>query len=102
VLLTRNAKHFLDDRLFPFHSTRGVIALDAHPANREAYETALALVSRYLLPWAEVYEDMKIKVSVDGITFRYVDWKGKVATDRVSLKDLIEGRYPVDEESATW
>jgi hypothetical protein len=54
-----------------------VIALDAHPANREAYETALAPVSRYLVPWAETYEDMKIKVSVDGITFRYIDGRAR-------------------------
>ena len=96
VLLTRNAKHFMDDRLIPLRSSYGVIALDAVPADTDGYLTALTILYEFLVPWAELYEGMKIKISPGGISFRYIDWRGALVNDRLTLDDLLAGRYPAD------
>lgn len=100
VLLTRNAKHFLDDRRIPLRATRGVIALDADPGDADGYLTALTIVYEFLVPWGDIYENMKIKVSAGGISFRYVDWKGTLINDRLTIDDLLAGRYPNEDATA--
>jgi hypothetical protein len=97
VLLTRNARHFMDDERIPLRSTRGVIALDAVPTDTDGYLTALTIIYEFLVPWADIYEDMKIKVSAGGISFRFVDWKGTLINDHLTIDDLLVGRYPDDD-----
>lgn len=97
VLLTRNCKHFLDDRRVPLQTTRGVIAIDVDPADIDGCLSTLAIISEFLVPWGEIYEDMKIKVSPTGITLRYLDWSGKRVVERLTLDDLFEGRFPGEE-----
>jgi hypothetical protein len=98
VLITRNVKHFLDDRLVPLHATRGVIALDVSSRDSEAFTGALGIVTQFLVPWAELYENMKIRVSTAGGVFRYVERTGAVRTVALSLDQLFDGRYPTDGE----
>lgn len=95
VLITHNGKYFLDDRRVPLAVTRGVIALDVDRRNRDSYLTALTIVSEIFVPWAQSYEDMKIRVGVDVATFRFVE-RGAMRRITLSLDELLEGRYPTD------
>lgn len=98
VLITRNVKHFLDDRLLPLRATRGVIALDVNVNSAESYLSALAITTEFVVPWSEPYEDMKIRISSAGGTLRYVDRTGATQTVSFSVDELFEGRYPTDSE----
>jgi hypothetical protein len=66
VLIRHNGKHFVDDRRVPLAVPRGVIALDADRRNRDSY---LTIVSEFFVPWAQSYEDMKIRVGGMGPHF---------------------------------
>jgi predicted nuclease of predicted toxin-antitoxin system len=98
VLVTHNRKHYLNDRLVPFHITRGVIALDVGNRSETSDLTVQAIITECFVPYAELYENMKIRLSSTGGTFRFIGRTGEVRTVTLSLDDLVEGCYPTEDE----
>ncbi len=98
VLVTRNAKHFLDDRLVPLRATHGVIALEMNDRSEDSYLGVTATITELIVPYAELYEHMKIRVSSAGGSFRFVDRTGAVRTVNLSIDDLLQWRYPTEGE----
>lgn len=96
VLLTNNVRHFLDDRLAPPYATRGIIALDADTSDSESYWMVLEIVRLRLVPWADSYEHMNIRVTRNGIVCRFIDG-GSKRTVRLTVDEFAEGRYPTDQ-----
>lgn len=80
-VLTRNAKHFLDDRLLPFHSTHGVIAITGDMSDTRAYAASLSRVLD-LVPYGEVYTGMKILCATQYVTVRLISAAGRTTTQR--------------------
>jgi predicted nuclease of predicted toxin-antitoxin system len=96
VLITRNAKHLLDERIVPPESTPGVIALDVSDHHEDSYLATTAMITEFLVPYAEHYEAMNIRVSTAGCRFRFVTSAGARETVSLSLDELFEGRHPTD------
>lgn len=84
-MLTKNARHYMDDREVPFHSTRGVIAVVGSLANSDAYAKVFVTVLTYLIPFAEIYQGVKIQVSPQEILSRFRDYRGQIVTQRIRL-----------------
>jgi hypothetical protein len=68
-LVTRNAKHFLDERLVPFHPIYGVIALTGDMRDLSRYAKALVHLTD-VVPYAEIYAGAKIQLSAERIIVR--------------------------------
>jgi predicted nuclease of predicted toxin-antitoxin system len=98
VLVTRNAKHFLDDRVLSVRATYGVIALELNDRSEKSYLSVTAIVAELIAPYAELYERMKIRVSSAGASFRFVDRTGAARTVNLSIDDLLDWRYPTEDE----
>lgn len=83
-LLTANAKHFLDDRLLPFHKTHGVIAFSS--GFRDSIQFG-KMVGRLftIIPYGDFYANTKITVSADGIVIRRISDSGRIVTSRYRL-----------------
>lgn len=98
-LLTKNVKHYLDDRKFPFHRTWGIIVLDVDPSSTADIITAIQRIFD-LIGYGEVYEGMKLKLSSEEISTRFIDYTGKKALIRFKL---INGEYYqwVDQNSTS-
>jgi hypothetical protein len=99
VLLTHNDKHFSDERRLPMNATLGVIALDVDRHDSYAYLVACTIVSELLVPWAEIYERMKIRVTSSGASFRFIE-RGTLRSVPLTLEQLLDGRYPTDGAEA--
>jgi predicted nuclease of predicted toxin-antitoxin system len=97
VIVTRNGKHFLDDRRVPLQSTSGVIALDFSDRSEDSALAATAIVTELFVPYAELFDRMKIRVSSGGAHFRFIDPTGAVKCVYFDLGQLFDGRYPADD-----
>jgi hypothetical protein len=84
-LLTKNAKHYLDDRKGPFTRLHGVIVIEGDMSATEAYIQSILNVFD-LIPYGEVYEGAKIRTSSEGMIFRFIDPDGKMTTQRFKAK----------------
>lgn len=100
VLITCNRKHFLDERRVPPESTSGVIALDINKRSEDAMLAATAIIVEFIVPYAELYENMNMRISSSGGTFTFVDQTGARRTVPLTVDDLIDGRYPTEEQHA--
>ncbi len=101
ALITRNAKHLLDERRVPPETTPGVIALEVSNQSEDSNLATTAIVTELIVPFAELYEAMNIRVSTAGCSFRFVGRSGARRTVSLSLDDLLRGRYPTDGELRT-
>ena len=59
-LLTKNAKHFMDDRIVPFQMVHGIIAIEGDMSDTQSYIKALVTIFG-LIPYGEAYVGLKIK-----------------------------------------
>ncbi len=100
AIVTRNRKHFLNDRLVPPERTPGVLAIDLAGMSEIAELGATAIITEFIVPYGELYERMNIRVSTAGCSFRFVGRAGGRRTVSISVDDLIEGRYPTEGEDA--
>jgi hypothetical protein len=80
-LLTKNAKHYLDDREVPFHRLHGIIAIEGDMGNTSAYAKTLVQVFNFI-PYGEIYQGMKIRLSPNESVFRYIDTEGRLMVQR--------------------
>jgi hypothetical protein len=80
-LLTKNAKHFLDDRKIPFQRTHGIIAIEGDMGTGEPYAWAVVQVFD-LIPFADIYQGAKIHVTATEMSVRAVEADGHVRTRR--------------------
>jgi len=96
-LLTKNAKHYMDDREIPFHSIRGVIAVVGSMASTEDYARVFGVMLTYLIPFAEIHQGAKVRVSPKEIVSRFRDYRGRVVTQRIRLEP--DGDYEWVDES---
>jgi hypothetical protein len=85
-LLTKNAKHYLDDRTLPFHKVYGIITIEGDMKDTQAYLKTLFQVLA-LIPYGDIYEGMKIHLSPNEGVFRFIDSKGRLKTQRFKTED---------------
>lgn len=97
ILVTRNLKHFLNDQLVPLRTTHGIIGLDVPDRDADAALGATAIITETIVPYAELYEHMKIRISTAGGVFRFIDRGGSARRVTLSLDELLDGRYPTDD-----
>jgi len=84
-VLTKNAKHYLDDKAVAFYRLHGVIAIEGDMGNMVQYTRALLRVLE-LIPYGDTYTRMKISVSSSRLTFHFVDSKGRMTVQRFKLE----------------
>jgi hypothetical protein len=92
-LLTKNAKHFLSDRLVPFSQLKyGVIALEGTLADEDEYLAAIAHVFAGLIPFGDSFYGTKILVSGTRLVIRGRGSDGRVVRQRFELRggDFVE------------
>lgn len=85
LLLTKNAKHVLSDSKLPLTRTWGVVALDGDLGDQERYGRALLHVLRLIVPYGQICERSKIRVSAARISVRFVDAAGRLTTERFRI-----------------
>jgi hypothetical protein len=90
-LLTKNAKHYMDDKIVPFQKVHGIIAIDGDMGDMNSYTRALLTVLS-IVPYGEVYAGMKIRVSRDEMALRFINADGKMTTARMKTigNDIYE------------
>jgi len=87
-LLTKNAKHYLDDRKVPSQMVHGIIAVEGDMGEMDSYTRTLLTVLD-LVPYGEAYLGMKIRVSKDELSFRFIDTDGKITRKRMKTEGEI-------------
>lgn len=78
-LLTKNAKHYLDDRKVPFTRLHGVIVIEGDMSDTNSYLQSISRVFD-LIPYGQIYEGMKIRTSSKGSILRFINYAGKMTT----------------------
>jgi len=81
-LLTKNAKHYMDDRIVPFQIVHGIIAIEGDMSDTHSYTKAIATILS-LIPYGEVYVGSKIRVTRDEMSFRGINSEGKMTVGRM-------------------
>jgi hypothetical protein len=81
-LLTKNAKHFMDDKIVPFQMVHGIIAIEGDMSDTQSYIKALVAVFG-LIPYGEAYVGLKIRVTQDEISLRGINSEGKMTSSRM-------------------
>jgi hypothetical protein len=82
VLLTKNAKDFMGDRDLPFSRTFGVVAIDENMRSQEAYAQTLRALLDVMIPYADIYERLKVRLSADDLVARGLAHDGRIFTVR--------------------
>jgi hypothetical protein len=94
-LITKNGKHYLNDRQVPFQMVHGIIVLEGNMGNMDLYNrTVLSLMS--LVPYGEIFSGMKIRIAQNEMTFRYINSNGQMVIDRTKseggkIYEWVEG-----------
>jgi hypothetical protein len=90
-LLTKD-KDFLDDRRFPLQRQGpGIIYLHGSFRAEDPYWGTVANLLIYIVPYSQIYEGAKIQLSEKHMTFRYIDYEGKICIDEVVIRP--DGEY---------
>ena len=98
-LLTRNGKHYWDDRVLPMNRVHGVIVIDADPSDTEAYGATLSSIAA-LVPYADMFTGSKMKFSASDLVVKGIDHSGKLTTIHFRSEGTEEYvRMPTDEAS---
>jgi hypothetical protein len=84
-LLTKNAKHYLDDRKVPFTRLQGVVVIEGDMNDAKSYFQSILHVFD-LIPYGQIYEVAKIRTSAEGMIFRFIKSDGTMATQRYKTK----------------
>lgn len=83
-LLTKNTKHYFNDRKFPFHSLFGIISIAGDFGSIDEYVDVIWHILR-VVKYGENYHQSKIKISPKEITLRYL-MDGKVEQKRYKIE----------------
>lgn len=78
-LITRNGKHYWDDRAVPMNRTHGIIIVDADPRDTDAYGTTLLNIMDFV-PYADMHVGSKMKFSASDLVVKVIDYKGRLTT----------------------
>jgi hypothetical protein len=78
-LVTRNGKHYWDDRAVPMNRTHGIIIVDADPGDDTAYVATLWNIVEFV-PYADIAEGSKMKFSASDLVWKAIDLKGRLTT----------------------
>ncbi len=81
-IITKNAGDFLDDRKLPFTRVHGVIVIEGNMGDTEAYVRSFLQVLE-LIPYGSIYEGMKICVTPNEISFKFINSDGKLTNQRI-------------------
>jgi Domain of unknown function (DUF5615) len=84
-LITKNGKHFMDDRRMPLNRTHGVIVLEGNLGSTDAYIESLQTLFHVIVPYGELYQRSKISLSRRELTIRYLDHRGQRRSDRFKI-----------------
>jgi hypothetical protein len=98
VMVTRNRRHFLNNRLVPPETTPGVLAIDVVGRSEDAELAATAIITGFIVPYGELFERMNMRVSASRCSFHFIGRTGRRRTVSLSLDDLVNGRYPTEDE----
>jgi hypothetical protein len=85
-IISKNAKHYFDDRKFPPHRMHGVIVVQGDMGNTEEYFRSVWWTLA-IVPYGELYEGMKIRLSPTEVTMRFTNAEGKRQTFRVKFNN---------------
>ncbi len=83
-LLTKNAKHYMNDRLVPFQMVHGIIAIEGDMSDTQSYIKTIVKVLA-LIPYGDTYVGCKIRVSGDETSFRFINSAGKMTGFRTKI-----------------
>jgi predicted nuclease of predicted toxin-antitoxin system len=98
-LVTRNGKHYWDDRAVPLNRTHGIIIIDADPRDTMAYGATLSQIAA-LVPYADMFEGSKLKFSATDLVVKIIDYKGRLTTTHYRSKGSDEYVWvTVDDDS---
>jgi hypothetical protein len=78
-LVTRNGKHYWNDRVVPMNRTHGIIIVDADPRDTDAYGTTLLNIMSFV-PYADMNVGSKMKFSASDLVVKIIDHKGRLTT----------------------
>jgi hypothetical protein len=81
-LLTKNTKHYLDNRKVPFQMVYGIIAVDGDMGEMYSYTKTLLTILD-LIPYGDSYVGMKIHVAKNELTLHFIDINGQLTTKRM-------------------
>jgi hypothetical protein len=97
-LVTRNGKHYWDDRAVPMNRTHGIIIIDADPGDTTAYGTTLWNIVAFV-PYADMHIGSKMKFSASDMTVKAIDSKGRLTTTHYRSDRTGEYEWvPANEE----
>lgn len=85
-LLTKNAKHYLDDHALPFNRLHGVIAIKGDMRDVRAYAAAILWIREVIVPFGGEFIGEKISLSQHELTRRYIGTDGRIVTLRFKRK----------------
>jgi hypothetical protein len=79
----------MNDQHVPFQMVHGIIAIDEGMGDMDSYtKTLLAFLG--IVPYGEAYVGMKIRVSRDEMSLRFISADGKMTTARMkTIKDDV-------------
>lgn len=80
-LLTKNGKHFMDDRKFPFNRIHGIIVIQGDMNNIREYVRTLNRLND-IIEFGEVYYGGKIRISPNETSVRLIDRMGQIKIHR--------------------
>jgi predicted nuclease of predicted toxin-antitoxin system len=85
-VLTKD-KDFLDDKRFPLQRKGpGIIYIHGDFSIEDQYVGAIANLLTYIIPYSQIYEAIKIQLSERRMTFRYIDYEGKICQNECEIR----------------
>jgi hypothetical protein len=76
-ILTKNARHYMDDAVVPPNLTHGVVVLDVRAGDTDAMAGALARLLETVLRFGDWLQGCKVRLSPQGEEILFTDKTGK-------------------------
>jgi hypothetical protein len=67
----------MNDRVLPFNRVYGIIAVVGNMGDIYSFSKTILNVLT-IIPFADIYKGMKIRVSQDELSLRFIDYSGKI------------------------
>jgi predicted nuclease of predicted toxin-antitoxin system len=96
-LVTRNGKHYWDDRAVPMNRTHGIIIVDADPRDTDAYVITLLNIISFV-PYADMNVGSKMKFSASDLVVKVIDHKGRLTTTHYRSDRTGDYEWVADED----
>jgi hypothetical protein len=88
----------MNDRVLPFNRVYGIIAVVGNMGDIYSFSKTILNVLT-IIPFADIYKGMKIRVSQDELSLRFIDYSGKNILKRMkSVGDIVYEWIDENEE----